>query len=1210
LITTVKESQLKENAGILTSLAVVLALFGVANLPRSSSGGTGGATPANERGNAPREKVTESSNSTADHVCRKIQEQLQVLVADKLNQASGAPQSCYTSSKTANEAEATATDVSFVIATVPNPVSTHLALVFDRMVETIEQAAQDNGYSYDSSWFPWNDNKDYSRYPDQLAAEGSQSRSEEQPGVMVFRKPLGPDEKAPYKGGLVVFLVAELPTGGINRYQFENAVEWIHLRGGLTGAEDLKILGPSFSGSLPSLYQFLNSVTFFKGRIRVSSGTVSSDSSYHWFKDQLKERGTFDTALEGDCVALNRFVAYVKDENYDKHRIAVLSEDETAFGGSAVVPDDSNIESQNGRCTYDPKLTYLYYPRDIATLRSAYEQQAIFGSGKQASNDPNVPAITLRGDLSEPKNSEHDTVRTYSDGLTALAQESVLLSITDVLRAKNIQFVILRSTNSLDQIFLSQFLRRLVPEARIVIDGADLLLRRGSEGAALRGVMVLSTYPLLTWQQDWTSELKGGYRIFGQDNVEGLYIAARELLQDPKKTHDSSQIRIANYSPPRWARSADANEEDNHRPPTWLTVIGNHNFWPVAVLNAVTLRKIAPAYASVLRTATQRNAQVISIAGDSYPLQDLPVEFKLLLIVCAGCGAAHMLWCRSGSISPRAVAFRLASFAPIPRWQHPALIGFGSWLVAAFALTVSSASGVSTWELNAWNWPIVLWTLLVVALASLACVANYKLPITADVDHKKKQSLVGRKPVAVYPILCMIGFAGLQLAFILGLHKSNRIPTFWRSVHLLSGVSPLVPQLLLMVGLYCWFWFALRGLALFGDDRPMLPMKADVKLMEMFSREVAQEPVEEEGIPAGKRYFYTLIGIGLIVLVVWVAMFSDYYLRTLGERAFGLYMSLWLILFVSLILTDTAQCWLVWRRLHDLLVNLNRLPLRRTLHALRGQSWRSVWAMSGNVLAERYSLCSRQLEAMRHLANSLEEWRPADEAVEAARKDLGKRIADCQETKVKKFVNWYTNLNKVNNVTPLRDLQKEFAAISALTAERILVPAWRAEKDSLMVRYSDPRKPDADNDTVPLVSAKIAPHVSAAEEFFVLLYVGFLQNTLGRIRTIALGSLSLFVAMTIAVSSYPFDPLPKLAAVFLAVFVIIGTTMILIYASMHRDAALSYITGSEPGELGGQFWRQLITFGIGPLLGLLTTLFPSIADFVFSWVQPGSQVIK
>ena len=72
----------------------------------------------------------------------------------------------------------------------------------------------------------------------------------------------------------------------------------------------------------------------------------------------------------------------------------------------------------------------------------------------------------------------------------------------------------------------------------MVIDGADLLFTRGAEGKSLRGVMLLSTYTLLTQEQDWTSlapwEGNKSYRTFGEDLSEGVYIAARELFRDPK----------------------------------------------------------------------------------------------------------------------------------------------------------------------------------------------------------------------------------------------------------------------------------------------------------------------------------------------------------------------------------------------------------------------------------------------------------------------------------------------------------------------------------------------------------------------------------------------------------------------------------------------------------------------------------------------------
>ena len=58
------------------------------------------------------------------------------------------------------------------------------------------------------------------------------------------------------------------------------------------------------------------------------------------------------------------------------------------------------------------------------------------------------------------------------------------------------------------------------------------------------------------------------------------------------------------------------------------------------------------------------------------------------------------------------------------------------------------------------------------------------------------------------------------------------------------------------------------------------------------------------------------------------------------------------------------------------------------------------------------------------------------------------------------------------------------------------------------------------------------------------------------------------------------------------------------------DATLSYMTNTQPGELGSKFWLQLVTFGAGPLIGLLTTLFPSITDFVSSWLLPSTQALK
>jgi vacuolar-type H+-ATPase subunit I/STV1 len=216
------------------------------------------------------------------------------------------------------------------------------------------------------------------------------------------------------------------------------------------------------------------------------------------------------------------------------------------------------------------------------------------------------------------------------------------------------------------------------------------------------------------------------------------------------------------------------------------------------------------------------------------------------------------------------------------------------------------------------------------------------------------------------------------------------------------------------------------------------------------------------------------------------------------------------------------------------------------------------------------------------------------------------------------FVEWYVEPDQnFNDIGPLQQFQEELAATAGSVMTNVLAPRWQRETDSLLFDRSRGASKDNDNKRKEVGSAigpdtddTVPTYVATAEEFFVLPYLGFIQNTLGRMRTIILGSLSLFVATTFAVSSYPFDPLPVLGGMFLAVFVIAGGTLIVVFAQMHRDATLSHITNTQPDQLDGQFWLHLLTFGLGPLVGLLTTLFPSITDFVSAWLQPGMQALK
>jgi hypothetical protein len=1200
-----------------------------------------------------------------------------------------------------------------------------LALVFDRIVESLQQAAQDDHYSYDGSWFPWSAaNQNYSRSADQLEAEDRQKIQTSQPGIMVYRRAPredddAPQTKEPYQQGLVVLLVAEQPTGGISDSQFDSALQWLHWLRGSDSKRPVRIVGPVFSGSLPSLQRELENALRSDPSLnnhgsalsfQVSSGTVSSYPSYQSFSKWLstwhdepdpscrKEDcpPKFKTAMENDALVSYRFCKYLDAQGYSLDRVAELSEDETAFGN---LGDGQGTALKASSCKTDPQkcrpALSLYYPRDIASMRSAYEEQSIFSSTATEPNGTNngAPSSHLRGDLREPASSEHDTVRHYAGSLTSLAQESVLVDITNRLSEKQIQFIILRSTSSLDQIFLAEFLRRAYPEGRVVMDGADLLFTRGSWGQSLNGVMVLSPYPLLTMEAEWFSLLLApsngrtlNGRTFGEDISEGVYIAAREMFRDSEPSATEPSIPIPGYTPPPWARNPGGSQprnDENEMPATWLTVISHRRLWPVAALNSFTLGVDPPSPSvephEMLPTSYARGDGDPLLPKDPRPQLRLSAPLVFLLMMCIVWSAAHLYFCWKGSPtgSPRARAY----FAPLPDGQHPALIAFGGLLLASVATVVAVGSGCLEWIERRLSYQhlltgflLILWLVAVLAASIIGTWKNYKQPVLRAGKQPKRIIHVWRVRAAVAAAMAWLVFLLIQLGLGHGLSRANAVPTLWRDINLFSGVSRLLPQMLLIAGLYLWFWCTLRGLAHFGDDRPLLPSDKDLPalpgktgtretpMMHMFSREGVGEPVEQAAWPwrfdgfeaLVKRFHQKLVAILafknegsgppafpgrtsagpplrldyfviLLVLVLPVILgcrlaLDAFSVRTLGEHLYGVFIFSWICLCMEVVLADATQFWLTWSKLRQLLVHLDRLPLRRTLRALKGLSWGSIWKIGGNVLDERYRVLSLQVESLRHLRNEMIEWLGTvsqSDPQRAPAQGVFERIEAClaDDGCLRKLAKWYVEIRTNDSdrgLKPLRDFQKEVAGIAGQLMTNILIPAWRLERESLIFESSKSNlsfgEDDGQDESEP--KGRVPRHVRAAEEFFVLPYLAFIQNILGRLRTIALGSLWLFVATTLAISSYPFEPLDRLGGIFLTVFVIIGGVTIVVYSQMSRDATLSHITNTQPGRLGWDFWFKLAGFGIGPLIALLTTLFPSIADFVFSWLQPGAEALK
>lgn len=1255
-----------------------------------------------------------------------------------------APDSCYDETDKNAQARAIAADqlagkdlreraagLQFVIAILPDPLHTHLSLSFDRQAEAIQQGAQDEGYLYDSSWMPWDMEKpSLALLDDQDKLDDRTKAREDQPGIMLFRSASRARVKGPpgdnprgYQFGLAVFVVGEEATSGIHKRQFENAVRWIDSLHPQALSSQVQILGPSFSGSLLSLSQLmmhdqsLASIGWLhpvagNSTLAVYSGGISSESAVNWFVGNSPGGIKFRSFQEGDNTLLTRYRKYLINQGFEISRLALVSEDETAFGGLDRTGNagDQPCAPHQKEDEGDVGPVCIYYPRDISALRAAYQKQSIFNTGAP-SGGADASRRALSDDLADPEHDQHDTVRNYSGNQTPLSQEAVLQQIVSVLKAHKSEYVVLRSSNPLDQLFLSHFLRVADPEARVVIEGSDLLLRRESGAATLSGIMTLTTYPLLPWGNHWirvdgqsatTSSQKAIrqpqwhiHRVFAQEAAEGTYVAARFLLHptppevgckdaaaDAKRGNGTlghreyflppncAGLALHDYAPPFWANTASSgtSSEDSLRPATWLSVLGRDGFWPVAALNDETVnsfrqKKLSSSHDSLTDQANSwaaregdgaRTSLGSLLAGlkDLWPWSDssspvgngmdwppMPSSMKICLFalfLLAGfhlhCSAMPSLMVKPG---------HRTYFVRTGDLSHTALMVLGSVFLAMTPVVLGWGYGVMSANgeplPHNWAWwyrvfPALIWLLAGAAVGVNAWV-ELKLhpePAIETIGGSGVQAwLVANRgiwgPVVWYAGATFAFYCLVDIFLNATLNDANRIPTYWRAIHLTTGVSPLVPLIALPFGLYLWFWYSLQGLALFNADRPLLPKREDLAIdvppaspdpaakaegpvnrllsLRMFSEEEAGRPIEELCRPLSKE---TLLVAAVLFPLLLVGSFmlagNDVPIRSLGSKDYSLFLTAGLDVCASLMLANAWQLLQVWLRLRQLLVFLDRLHLRITLKALKGYSWGSVWGMGGRVLDVRYKLLSRQMESLTHLSNSLKECKEKDAPI------WRQQIAETQIIRAS-FAQWFSghwNDWKERDLGPFQQLQEGLAGIAAVILVQILVPAWRLDETSLVLDTSSDK---GDGGTRP-TSEQPPNYIRNAEEFVCLAYMAFIQNVLGRMRTIVMQILLLFIAATVSIATYPFDPRPALSGAMMLLFGLLGVVVVIVYSQMHRDATLSYVTDTKPGELGMEFWFKLLGFGLGPALGLLATIFPELPGSLFSLLQPGVSSLK
>jgi len=1124
--------------------------------------------------------------------------------------------------------------IRFVIASLPDPVHTHMALMFDRGIETIQSAAQASGFLFARAWMPW----DIASHPEstdftvRLAQIKYRDALEALPGLMIFQKSNTTDSVK--SEILFVLVVGETPTGGLRMEQFQNALA-IRL-GILTGApadspevKTLRIFGPTFSGSLRTLYNALISPPDTKTlNIFVRSGSISSDGA-------IKDFGNASRPIWGDRLGFKTFQytdtqeeyclsAFFSEREHLHSRVAILSEDETAFG---------NQEPQANTPPPGIKFLRLYFPRGIAQLRDAYQRNAK-AQGAPAQQLKTVPQDALPLSLSITGNDD-DSVAPYSPLQTPLSEEAILQGIVSALSKEHARVVVIRAADPLDMIFLSRYLRQNYPQARLITVGADLLMVHEFYDPRFHGILALSPYPLLGGESfpmigGNTDSSQAVERVFPDHYTAGSFNAMLSLLSSNSAEPSAPMLPEAayvQYGLPSFLSGKDL--ENPIWPHLWLLTIGNNGYWPVARLDkdgvfrpdvAVTKAKYPARY--VVHPSLGWTLFWLSIGGFTLAfaaLLGLPTPFR-----------------RSEILS----RFRISNSSIRNR-----LLLVGAMLLLA-AQTIFVFPSIPWFTRGMWQF--LVGYEFSVGLLGLACYFGFRKRQAHTLANIGGISCA----VAVLVALCSTVF------WLFWPHDpdSNFGSFLYRYIHVESGVSPSLPILLVLCAWIWWFWQSFTGVASTEEKDIVLP---DPKSLDAQSLPDAYDRVRLAALTLGPDKWppdsmkpipcdiRVLVTSAIAILALWILMRPDEIAEAFEPRPykaiywFLLYSCLFLICFL------TTQIIALWFELRSLLRGIYQLPFHRGFKELKGLTWKPLWKLAGAGREEFVQLLGEEIEAIDQIQKVEKSGSALADATKAAKSSISQVSNDYETMTVSLthlsfnlFVcsqrvrtalakaaknglippvkNWYATNVVPEGSTEVKNsfhtLQKDLANVASQALIQV-TSEWKNEQHAAVgtkpeyqakLLEDDKRSNDIPDSTTPAPGSKTC----VLEHFLCLFYLNVILVPLRRLQTLILALAGVFVFVLMSYSSYPFESRESFHGLLISIFFGISLIVGIVYGQMYSNSLLSLITKTEPGELGFDFWVKIGTFVFIPLLSILSVQFPGLNDFLFSWLQPALQSVK
>jgi hypothetical protein len=1128
---------------------------------------------------------------------------------------------------------------------VPNADITDQTLFFNREVESIEKALKDFGYLYDRLWLPWADGpealgREEANHQSEVGSVGrvKQKRNHD-PGVILFTPGTVPKQSALPQRDLAVFLISETPTSGINPEAFGNAIQ---LQNTLSSRNnEVLLLGPYFSDSLHSLKKIITAarpkdVPSF----RIVSGTATSKQARDAFSKELSGHDTFETAVPySDCDAATQALAYLKKMGRTTETAVFLTDSGITFGKKSCIPIDDYRQNivqfgfPRGISGLRHALANYRYGISHKDSQESMLQHFLLPSSltapKSSSNE--IPPISQE----QTPISVQAVLANIAGSIRREKAKFAVVAAADILDEIYIAQFIREHSPSLriivldaDLLFVNaaQETPALIGTLSVTTYPLINLNQHWTSGNYYDDSQTRLVFP----SRDAEGIYNACIRLLQEGDQKGT--APPDGTPFPDRG-GSSNLR-ARYEVCDTCHGVERRDYrppigSGNFPPLWLTVIGRNAYWPIALIDpnqmSTTDTKVDSQNNSEEFQDIEPPARgwtlcfwLLSVGGFLFfmatflPLVRRSGPHVLFILKRAAWLTAVFRFIRSWPHWPHALftlkrAAWLTAVRFIRSWPQVSvlpnlpgrlgrascLLAFGLTLTAGYAMFVfplwlskkipglPGAQMIHTEESPRWlAWVIVFMCLTsgvfpYIGMLNAALLKNLRTALTALLRHRPLLS-------ALAAAAMFGGFSYFGYQAVLGSKlRSQEWFFLLRSTRLDTGVSPVLPLLIIAAGILCAAWIHYQRLLNAALRRPKLPAvpRLSTKGAAAFNKRC-------KAFFAGWKDLVStsavLIG-AIFVVKIWQHPES---LETLP------YNWLWassLVFLAILVVSAFARFTSCWNALRDLLIELDNHPLRLAFSRMpKEYSWFPIWQWGGT--RRSYKLLNRLNELTFALADSniLHEndvltFRAALEHTMEAKKDL----AECAR--------YWESLNRAA-CSLTQSVAKE---LECYWKKGFFDTLWK-------LRHDKPAEEATEGEKQELRTNK---SIILKEEFVAMPFVAFIGYSLVQLRNLLTFLVLGFAFMVISLNFYPFLSQWILKGAMVVVFLVLAFGITFVFVQMDRDALLNRLTNKTVG-LGWDFCRRVVAFGTIPFFTVLGTYVPAVGASLSSFLEPVLRVLR